>query len=79
LQVNFNMSDNLKELDETFLTSLKSVMIKRINNYKRNQKALFNEVFFPSLLILIGVGLSFTTANPVSPSELWTPNMLPLP
>jgi hypothetical protein len=62
------MSDNLKELDETFLTSLKSVMIKRINNYKRNKKALFNEVFFPSLLILVGVGLSFTTANPTSPS-----------
>lgn len=54
-------------------------MIKRINNYKRNKKALFNEVFFPSLLILVGVGLSYTTANPVSPSKLWTPDLLPLP
>lgn len=45
-----------------------AVIIKRSNNYKRNLKAFFNEVFMPLFLIIAGVVLSFTVGRPLAPS-----------
>lgn len=54
----FNLKDNIKDLDTSFMTCLVSVLFKRYANYKRNRKAFFNEVVVPAAIVVIGFGLS---------------------
>jgi hypothetical protein len=73
------MKDNVSDLDESFSNNLKAVMYKRINNYRRNKKAIFNEVVLPSIIMLAGVSLARLTYPVRSPSRLFDHRLLPLP
>ena len=52
------MKDNVDELDNSFLSNLKAVLYKRFNGYKRNKKAIFNEVVVTALFMIAGIGLT---------------------
>ena len=54
----FNLKDNVKELDTSFWTCFVAVLFKRIMNYRRNKKAVFNEVVIPAIMVLVGFGIS---------------------
>ena len=43
------------KLDNSFCSNLVAIFIKRVNNYKRNKKVVFNEVILPALAIISGV------------------------
>jgi hypothetical protein len=57
----FNLKDNVKELDTSFMTCLVSVLFKRFSNYRRNRKAFFNEVVVPAAIVIIGFGIAQAT------------------
>ena len=46
------------KLDNSFCSNLVAILIKRVNNYKRNKKVMFNEVILPALAIITGVLLA---------------------
>jgi hypothetical protein len=73
------MKDNVNDLDESFSTNLKAVMYKRFNNYRRNKKAIFNEVILPSIIMVVGVSLARLTYPVRSPSRFFDTSLLPLP
>jgi hypothetical protein len=75
----FNLRDNIKELDESFTNNFMAIMFKRVSNYRRNRRAVFNEAILPAIIMVIGVGLSRYFANWRSPSRILSPNRLPLP
>jgi hypothetical protein len=75
----FNMKDNVKELDNSFLNNLKAILYKRTNGYKRNKKALINEVLVPALFMIAGIALTKRPRNWQSDSRIQTPDRLPLP
>ena len=75
----FNMKDNVNDLDVSFCTNLKAVLYKRLNNYRRNKKAIFNEVIIPSIIIIVGISLSRLTYPVRSPSRFFDASLLPLP
>lgn len=54
----FNLKDNQKELDTSFWTCFVAVLFKRTMNYRRNKKAIFNEVVIPALIVLFGFGIT---------------------
>lgn len=35
-----------------------AVLYKRIMNYRRNKKAIFNEVIIPAIIVLVGFGIN---------------------
>jgi glucan phosphorylase len=51
---NFNLRDNQLELDRSFCNNLFAVVKKRLHNYKRNRKAVFNEMILPALIMVAG-------------------------
>lgn len=57
-QSDFNLKDNVKELDTSFWTCFVAVLFKRIMNYRRNIKAVLNEVVIPAIMVLVGFGIS---------------------
>lgn len=69
-QREFNMSDNVKDLDESFLNNIQAVLYKRYSNYKRNKKAIFNETVIPAVLMIIGIFVSRIITNKQSPSVI---------
>lgn len=73
------MKDNVKDLDESFLSNLKAVFFKRINNYKRNKRALLSEVIIPSAMMMIGVSLARLTYTTRSPSIIFDIGRYPTP
>lgn len=75
----FSLIDNQKELDESFLNSLKAVLYKRVMTYKRNWRALFNEIVLPSLIMVLGFSASILAPTWRSPSRILDPSRLPLP
>ena len=46
------------KLDNSFCSNLVAILIKRVNNHKRNKKVMFNEVILPALAIITGVLLA---------------------
>ena len=54
----FNMKDNIKELDESFSNNLAAVVYRRFSNYRRNKKAIFNEAIIPAIIMVFGVSIS---------------------
>jgi len=73
------MKDNVNDLDVSFRNNLKAVLYKRLNNYRRNKKAIFNEVIVPSLIMVVGVSLARITYPFRSPSRIFDANLLYLP
>jgi hypothetical protein len=68
--VEFNLKDNHKDLDESFWNCLVAVLYKRVSNYRRNRKAIFNEVFVPALIVIAGFSLKYVTPAWRSPSRV---------
>jgi hypothetical protein len=62
-QKQFNMSDNVKDLDESFTNNISAVLYKRYSNYKRNKKAIFNETVIPAILMIVGILVSRISTN----------------
>jgi hypothetical protein len=60
-QDDFNLKDNSSELNESFFNCLIAVLLKRIQSYKRNKRAIFNEVVLPAFIIVVGFTASFQT------------------
>lgn len=54
----FNLKDNIKELDESFFNNLSAVIYRRFSNYRRNKKAIFNEAIIPGIIMVFGVTIS---------------------
>ena len=54
----FNMKDNIKELDESFSNNFAAVVYRRFSNYRRNKKAIFNEAIIPAIIMVFGVSIS---------------------
>ena len=64
-------------LDNSFCSNLIAILIKRIHNYRRNKKVIFNEVIIPAMSMVVGIiiaNLSFTVR---SPAETLDPRMYP--
>ena len=55
---NFNLKDNIKDLDESFFNNLSAVIYRRFSNYRRNKKAIFNEAIIPAIIMVFGVSIS---------------------
>ena len=66
-------------LDNSFGTSLRAVLFKRLTTYQRNRKAVLNEVFVPSFFMFLGLWVASTMSASKSPSRLQTPDRLPFP
>lgn len=75
----FNLKDNIKELDESFLNNFNAVMFKRVSNYKRNMRAVFNEAILPAIIMILGISLANFYSDWRSPSRILSPSRLPLP
>ena len=73
------MSDNVKDIDESFLNNLHAVLFKRYNNYKRNRKAFLNETFIPAIIMLIGEALTRIKPKLQSDPKTIDPFLLPIP
>lgn len=56
-----------------------AIMFKKVSNYRRNRRAVFNEAILPAIIMVIGVGFSRYFANWRSPSRILSPGRLPLP
>ena len=54
----FNLKDNIKDLDESFFNNLLAVIYRRFSNYRRNKKAIFNEAIIPAIIMVFGVTIS---------------------
>ena len=67
------------QLDNSFCSNLIAILIKRFNNYKRNKKVIFNEVFLPAIAIVVGVYIANLQFMVRSPRETLSPSMYPLP
>jgi len=55
---NFNLKDNINDLDESFFNNLSAVIYRRFSNYRRNKKAIFNEAIIPAIIMVFGVSIS---------------------
>jgi hypothetical protein len=75
----FNLKDNIKELDESFGNNFMAIMFKRVSNYRRNTRAVFNEAILPAIIMVVGISLSRYFANWRSESRILSPYRLPLP
>jgi hypothetical protein len=73
------LKDNQKELDESFFNGLTAILFKRVCNYKRNKKAIFNEVILPAIIMVGGFALSLYTPTFRSKSALQTLDRMPMP
>lgn len=73
----FNLKDNQKELDTGFWTCFVAVLFKRVMNYRRNKKAIFNEVFVPALIVLVGFGITKLQPAYRADSKIQTLERLP--
>ena len=78
-QKQFNLKDNVNELDESLSTNLSAVLYKRFANYRRNKKAIFSEVVVPTLIMICGISLTKVVPNLQSPSRIIDISRLPLP
>ena len=67
------MKDNREELDNSFCNHLTAVLAKRAWIYKRNRKAVFNEVGLPALIMFFGFWLSTDTDSNQSESRIQSP------
>ena len=65
------------KLNEGFCYNFSSCMLKRFNNYRRNRRQLFNEVFLPSAFMVFGVYIANIDFTYRSPSKLLTPDAYP--
>ena len=54
----FNFRDNAHELNNSFFNNLSAVLYKRYASYRRSKKQIFNEVFVPILIMVVGIGLT---------------------
>jgi hypothetical protein len=54
----FNLKDNQKDLDESFLNNLLGIVYQRFSNYRRNKKAIFNEAILPAIIMVVGVSVA---------------------
>jgi hypothetical protein len=66
----FNLRDNQKQLDTSFCNVLWAVIIRRMHNYRRNKKMVFNEVILPCMIVVIGFILAYNAPSYQSPSRL---------
>jgi hypothetical protein len=78
-QPDFNLKDNQKQLDTSFCNVLIAVIVRRFHNYRRNKKALFNEVVLPSLIVIAGFVLALSAPAFRSDSAVQTWKRLPKP
>jgi hypothetical protein len=74
--MNFCLADS--KLNESFCYNLQSCLLKRFNNYRRNRKQLFSEVFMPSFFMAFGIYLANIDFTYRSPSKIYTPDAYPL-
>lgn len=73
----FNLQKNHNELDESFFNQLTAILFKRVSNYKRNRKAIFNESVLPALMMIFGVTLTTFYPSWRSPSRIVDVSRLP--
>jgi len=74
----FNLRDNIKDLDETFWNCFLAVLYKRASNYRRNYRALFNEVALPAIIMVLGFSAAILAPKWEATSRVLLPDLLPL-
>lgn len=78
-EINFNFRDNAHELNNGFINNLMAVLYKRYASYRRSKKQIFNEVFVPILIMVVGIGLTQVPRDLTQPSRIQTPDRYSLP